>query len=81
MEISGSDFTVVRGRVMFGEIICSIERASLPFNVKLVLCFSVLKPMETHVHCFGAVLFGGIGGNAKGCSIVGIDQGRWLFMT
>ena len=64
---------MMHGRVMFGEVVCSVERASLPFNIILFLCFSVLKPMETHVHGFGAFLFGGVGSNAKGCSIVGID--------
>jgi hypothetical protein len=39
---------------MLREIICQIRLPRPPINFKLTLCFTVAKPMESHVHCFGA---------------------------
>ena len=54
--------------------------ALAPKNVKLSLPHAVANPIETHVNGFGAFLFDGIVGNARGRAVVGLDGGRWLRM-
>ena len=58
---------------MFGEVICPIQMALVPKNVKLPLPHMVANPIEMHVNGFGAFLFDGIIGDARGCAVVGLD--------
>ena len=68
------------GWVVFGEVICPIQTALAPKNVKLSLPHMVVNPIEMHVNGFGAFLFDGIIGDARGCAVVSLDGGRWLRM-
>ena len=58
MEVCGSHFDVVAGRVMFGEVISQIEVSLLPVDLELTLFDLVLDPIETHVHGLGPLDFG-----------------------
>ena len=46
---------VVLLRVMLGPVIGIVELAWSPVNAKLLLTLAVTKPVETHVHGFGAL--------------------------
>ena len=41
---------MMRGRVVFGEVICPIQTALAPKNVKLTLPHAVTNPIEMHVN-------------------------------
>ena len=49
--------TVVTGGMVFGMVITEIVGARAPVDEKLALAYSILEPIETHVHGFGAFLF------------------------
>ena len=40
--------------VMLCPVVGAIGWSGVPIVFELVLCFAVTKPMELHVHCFGA---------------------------
>ena len=41
------------GRVVLGPIVGEILITRLPIHAELTLAFTVLEPVEAHVHCFG----------------------------
>ena len=67
---------MVRRRVVFGEVICVIVLSWLPMDSKLVLGYSILDPVESHIHGLGSFNFGSSIGKAVGGGIIGGDASR-----
>jgi len=67
--------------MMFSEIVGFVQAASPPIDVKLALSDVVADPIEVHVNCFGAFLFYGVIGDARGGAVVSLDRSRWLGMA
>jgi hypothetical protein len=45
------------GGMMLGEIISKVGGSWSPVNIELFLCYAILDPVESHIHCFGFLLF------------------------
>ena len=60
MEVDGTNFTVVGGREVLGEVVRVVVLPTFPVDGELLLFGPVTKPVETHVNCFGALLFDGV---------------------
>jgi hypothetical protein len=76
MHVVRSQDTVMRRRMVFGELITSICASRRPIQTKLALLLAVFYPVKPHVHGFRAALSDGVIDNADCCSVVcvGIDQ-------
>ena len=55
---------------MFGEVISVIVLPLLPMDSKLSLVYSVLDPVEPHVHCLGSLDLGSLVGKSVGGGII-----------
>lgn len=69
MQIGGTNGLVLLGRMVFHEVIGLVEDTFAPVNVKLALAHMIVDPVESHVDCFGLLLFHGIICNAKLLSV------------
>ena len=67
--------------MMLGEVVSQVVFAFFPKYFKLVLADAISYPVETHVNSFGALLFDCVIDNSKGCGIVSLDGGGWLWVT
>ncbi len=67
--------------VMFGEIIGPIGDPRFPENMKLALMGAITKPVKSHVHGFGALLFDRVIDNPTGDVVVGLQRHGGLRMT
>jgi len=67
--------------VMFGEIIGPIGDPGFPENMKLALLGAIMKPVKSHVHSFGALLFDRVIDNPAGSVIVGLQRRGGLRMA
>ena len=69
---------MVRGRMVFREIIRAVETAFFPTNDKLALVDMITNPIKAHLDGFGSFLFDSVVGNAGGGAVVGLDGGGGL---
>ena len=74
MEVDGPHYSVMRGRVVFGEVVAKVVVTFGPVDEELTLVDTVADPVEAHVHGFGATLGYGVIGDAGGCTIVRLDR-------
>lgn len=49
-----ADVAMVCSWMMFGPVVSIVHSTWAPIDTKLFEGFSIAKPMESHVHCFGA---------------------------
>jgi hypothetical protein len=80
-KVPGPHLAVMSGRVMFSEVVSQIVSAAAPVDKELALGDAVSDPVEAHVDGFGAALFDGVVGNARGTGVVGLDGSGWLGMS
>ena len=73
--------SVMRSRMMFREIICTVENALPPIDMELALSVTIANPIKTHIHSFGPFLFDSVVGNATGGAVVRDNGCWWLWMT
>ena len=81
MEVSGAHPSVMGGGMMFSMIVGKVSFSWAPVDNEVALASSVLYPIETHVHCFGAFLADGGVDNARSSIVVGTDGCRRLRMA
>ena len=55
VEISGPNILMMRGGMMFGEIISLVETSFFPHDMKLALSNTISDPIKSHVNGFGTV--------------------------
>jgi hypothetical protein len=73
---------MVRRRVVFGEVISVIVLPLLPMDSKLSSVYSILDPVEPHIHCLGSFNLGSSIGKAVGGGIICSNASRCrLFST
>ncbi len=65
----------------FGEEVCEVVSAVAEDDVEVALGYSVLYPVESHVHGFGALQFDGLVTDANGRGVVAEDGGGRLGMA
>ena len=66
---------------MFRPVVGLVGGTRTPVVFELFLCFAVTKPVETHVHCFGATWLNVVRDDAK-CGAVVCLNGCWgLFVS
>jgi hypothetical protein len=66
---------------MLSEMISHIGVTWCPTNVELVLLHSVFDPVESHIHCLGALLLECVIGNAILCGVASFEFCVILFVT
>ncbi len=66
---------------MLGEVIRQVGGSRFPKDVELTLSYTILYPVETHVHGFGAFLLNFAVHDAVGGGIVDLDGGCRLGMS
>ena len=81
MKVGGAHEAMVTCWVMLGMVVAEIFGAGSPEDSKLSLLFAVFEPVEAHVHCFGALLFDRVVGEAYGCRVVCLYRRGRLRMT
>ncbi len=65
--------------MMFGPIVGLVVGSWTPVVAELALVVTALQPVESHVHCFGALWSNVVGEDAMGCAVVRLDGcGRLL---
>jgi hypothetical protein len=69
---------MVRGHMVFCEIISVVETAFFPINDKLALADTITNPIKLHVDGLGSLLFDDVIGNAGGGAVVCLDWGGRL---
>ena len=81
MDVVRTNSFVVRGRMMFGEVITVIIAARFPMDLKLGLLDAILQPVKTHVDGLGAFLLDGGVQNTGSTLIISLDRRSRLKMT
>ena len=66
-EVNRSHLFVVRRTVVLCKVVRKVEYACLPVYFELLLCFTVLEPIEAYVHCFHALRLYRAVDDAVGC--------------
>ena len=79
MQIERPNSSMMRGRMMLGEVIREIVFASSPIYVELALTDAIAYPIIAHVHCLGTSLLYGVVGDALRGVVVGAD-GSWSLL-
>ena len=69
------------GCVVFGYLVTILGCPRLPVIAKLLLRFSALQPVETHVHSFGTQWGDGIVDDSEGRGVVNLHWNRWFWMS
>ena len=69
------------GAMMFGPIIGSVVGSWAPVVTELALGVTTTKPMESHIHCFGAPWLDVVGDHAKGRAVVSLDRCGGLLVS
>jgi hypothetical protein len=59
--------------MMFCPVVSLVVRSWAPVILELALSISVTKPVESHVHCLGALGLNVLGDHTVCCAIVGLD--------
>ena len=78
LEVGAADLTMMRGGMMFGEVVGEVFGSWRPVNDELLLLDAIFDPVETHVHGSGAALFHRVVDDAGCCGVVGFDWRGWL---
>ena len=55
-QVCWSYYDVMGGQVVFFEIVAKNLGSRLPYDTELILLFSVLQPIKTHIHVSWAIL-------------------------
>ncbi len=76
-----SFFNVVCCAVMLGPVVSLVGGSRAPAKLELILRFSTYKPIELHVHGFGASRLNVVVHNAKGCCVASLHWGGWLLVA
>ena len=66
---------------MFGPIVGSVVGSGAPVVTELALGVATTKPMESHIHCFGATWLYVVGDHAESRAIVGLDRCGGLLVS
>ena len=69
---------MVRGGMVFREIIRAVVTAFFPTDYKLALADTVADPVKAHVNGLGSFLLDSVVGDAGGGAVVGLDWGGGL---
>jgi hypothetical protein len=69
---------MVRWCVVLCEIVGQVGTSWPPIDIKLLLLYHVLYPIESHLHCFGFLLFDLFVGKSVCGGVVNLDRGGWL---
>ena len=77
----GTHKTMMRWRMMLGEVVGHVVDTASPMNDKLALFDSILDPIKAHIHGFGATLLDSIVHDASGAGVVRLNERWWLFMA
>jgi hypothetical protein len=77
-QVHATHAAMVCKRMLFGEVIGQIVRATAPMDDELALGHAIAHPIEVHVNGLGATLFDGVVGNASGTGVVGLNGGGRL---
>jgi len=72
---------MVTGQMVLREVVAQVFGPWAPVNEKLALLNTVLDPVKTHIHGFGAFLLDSIGSKTCVCRVVGLNGRRWLGMA
>ena len=67
--------------MIFGPIVGSVVGSGAPVVTKLALGVGTMKPMESHIHCFGAMWLYVVGDHAKSRAVVGLDRCGGLLVS
>ena len=71
----------MRGAMMFGPIVGSVVVSGAPVVTELALGVATTKPMESHIHRFGAVWLYVVGDHTKCRAVIGLDRCGGLFVS
>jgi hypothetical protein len=78
--VVSAHFDMVRGRMMFRDIITQIQGAWCPIDVELFLVYTILDPIKVHVHCLGTFEFDSFVDYPCGCGIISLKWRGRLWM-
>ena len=68
--------------MVLGEVVTMVVGSLKPVDFELSLGYSVLDPVESHVHCLGSLDFDALVGKSIGCGVVsGDSSGCSLFSS
>ena len=76
MQIVGPHLSVMRSRMMFRELIRTVQNTLLPIDMELALPDTIANPIKRHVHGFGPFLFYSVVGDTT-CRAVVHDNWCW----
>ena len=79
--IVGFFFDVMCGAMMFGPIVGSLIGCGGPVVMELALRVATTKPMESHIHCFGATWLYVVGDHAESRAVAGLDRCGGLLVS
>ena len=71
----------MRGAMMFGPIVGSVVRYGVPVVTELALGVATTKPMESHIHCFGATWLYVVGDHTGSRAVVSLDRCGGLLVS
>ena len=78
MSVGGFCAPMMRGRMMFCEVVGKVGCTGAPVDFELFLADPILYPIESHVHGFGLLLFNLFVGKAISGGVVNLYRGGWL---
>ena len=64
----------MRGAMMFSPIVGSVVASGAPVVPELALGVATTKPMESHIHRFGATWLYVVGDHAESSAVVSLDR-------
>jgi hypothetical protein len=71
---------MVRGRVVFCEVVGKVGRTGSPVDLELLLADAVLYPVESHVHGLRFLFFDLFVGKSICGGVVNLYRGGWLWV-
>ena len=78
MKASGADSPVVASGKVFGAVVPKVVPPGFPVRNELALPDPVPNPVESHVNCFGSLLFDCVVADALSAGVVRFDGSGWL---
>ena len=73
METDWAHELVMRGSMMFGNVVRQVSCAWAPVYMELFLVYSILNPVESHINSLGLLNLDVVVGNATSRRIVDLD--------
>ena len=71
----------MHGAMMFGPIVGSVVASGVPVVPELALGVVTTKPMESHIHRFGATWLYVVGDHAESSAVVSLDRCGGLLVS